>query len=38
MRVTLMADMMGSYYGLNDFDERWVAESNWTYSTTITGL
>ena len=33
-----MADMLGSYYGLNDFDLRWVAETNWTYSTAITGL
>ena len=26
------------YYGLNDFDLRWVANSNWTYSAPVTGL
>ena len=26
------------YYGLNDFDLRWVADSNWTYSAPLTGL
>ena len=26
------------YYGLNDFNLRWVAESNWTYSAPISGL
>ena len=29
---------MKSYYGLNDFDLRWVAESNWTYKALISGL
>ena len=23
------------YYGLNDFNLRWVAESNWTYTATL---
>lgn len=27
-----------SLYGLNDFDLRWVAYSNWTYSSEIAGL
>jgi len=26
------------YYGLNDFNLRWVAWSNWTYTATISGL
>ena len=26
------------YYGLNDFNLRWVAESNWTYSALLIGL
>jgi beta-mannosidase len=26
------------YFGLGDFDLRWVAETNWTYSTTLDGL
>ncbi|KAF2432108.1 putative beta-mannosidase [Tothia fuscella] len=26
------------YLGLNDFDLRWVAESNWTYASNIKGL
>jgi beta-mannosidase len=26
------------YYGLGDFDLRWVAETNWTYSTVLDGL
>lgn len=26
------------YYGLNDFNLRWVANSNWTYSALISGL
>jgi beta-mannosidase len=26
------------YFGLNDFNLRWVAKSNWTYSSTIHGL
>ena len=26
------------YYGLNDFNLRWVAETNWTYSAPISGL
>jgi beta-mannosidase len=26
------------YYGLNDFNLRWVTQENWTYSTPITGL
>jgi beta-mannosidase len=26
------------YYGLNDFNLRWVGENNWTYSTTIQRL
>ncbi|KAI9723828.1 MAG: hypothetical protein M1828_004078 [Chrysothrix sp. TS-e1954] len=26
------------YHGLNDFNLRWVAESNWTYSAPLTGL
>lgn len=26
------------YYGLNGFDLRWVANSNWTYSAHVTGL
>jgi beta-mannosidase len=26
------------YFGLGDFDLRWVAETNWTYSTVLEGL
>ena len=26
------------YYGLNDFNLRWIAENNWTYSAPISGL
>jgi beta-mannosidase len=26
------------YFGLNDFDLRWVALTNWTYTTSVTGL
>lgn len=26
------------YYGLNDFNLRWIANSNWTYTTNLTGL
>lgn len=26
------------YYGLNDFNLRWVARSNWTYSAALQGL
>jgi len=26
------------YFGLNDFDLRWVALTNWTYKTSVTGL
>ena len=26
------------YFGLNDFNLRWVAWSNWTYSASISGL
>lgn len=26
------------YYGLNDFNLRWVAWNNWTYSAPISGL
>jgi beta-mannosidase len=26
------------YFGLNDFHLRWVARSNWNYSTTVDGL
>ncbi|KAI6083436.1 glycoside hydrolase family 2 protein [Hypoxylon rubiginosum] len=26
------------YYGLNDFDQRWVALANWTYTAPISGL
>lgn len=26
------------YFGLNDFDLRWVARSNWSYSTSVDGL
>jgi beta-mannosidase len=26
------------YYGLNDFNLRWIAETNWTYSSNIHGL
>lgn len=26
------------YYGLNDFNLRWVAENNWTYSAPVSGL
>ncbi len=26
------------YFGLNDFDLRWVAGSNWSYSTSVYGL
>ncbi|KAL9130089.1 MAG: hypothetical protein Q9217_001648 [Psora testacea] len=26
------------YYGLNDFSLRWIANSNWTYSSLISGL
>lgn len=26
------------YYGLNDFNLRWIANSNWTYSALISGL
>jgi beta-mannosidase len=26
------------YFGLNDFDLRWVAGSNWSYSTGVDGL
>lgn len=26
------------YHGLNEFDQRWVAQHNWTYSAALTGL
>ena len=26
------------YYGLNDFNLRWIAWNNWTYSSPISGL
>jgi beta-mannosidase len=26
------------YFGLGDFELRWVAETNWTYSTVLEGL
>lgn len=26
------------YFGLGDFDLRWVAETNWTYTTVLEGL
>ena len=26
------------YYGVNEFNLRWVAESNWTYSAPLSGL
>lgn len=26
------------YYGLGDFELRWVTYTNWTYETTLTGL
>ena len=26
------------YFGLGDFDLRWVVETNWTYSTVLEGL
>ncbi len=32
------ASYKGSYFGLNDFNLRWVALANWTYTTKITGL
>lgn len=27
-----LADCGGSYYGLNDFELRWIGDSNWTYT------
>lgn len=26
------------YYGLNDFNLRWITQENWTYSSLLTGL
>lgn len=26
------------YHGLNEFDQRWIAQYNWTYSAALTGL
>lgn len=33
------AEVIGDpYYRLNEFDQRWVANSNWTYSAVLAGL
>ena len=27
-----MSDRLSRYYGLNDFNLRWIPENNWTYT------